>query len=292
MRSLIGRPKRQEDPAPSRLAYRLHRIMLRPVLRFAVIYGLPVGLVLAALGVYFGDQQRRDAVRLIYNQAATLFVERPEFMIDLMSISGASDDVAQDIREVLNIDFPISSFDLDSAQMRETILGLDPVKEARVNVHWGEMVQIEIEERRPAIIWRTREALELLDETGAYVRTASSRLDYPQLNLIAGAGADQHVVQALALYDAARPLAERLRGMVYVGQRRWDVALDRDQRLMLPERDPVQALERIIGLDQAQDLLARDIEVVDMRLESRMTLRLGEEALLGSQDVIQMKTGD
>jgi len=200
--------------------------------------------------------------------------------------------VAQDIREVLNIDFPISSFDLDSAQMRETILGLDPVKEARVNVHWGEMVQIEIEERRPAIIWRRREALELLDETGAYVRTASSRLDYPQLNLIAGAGADQHVAQALALYAAARPLAERLRGMVYVGQRRWDVALDRDQRLMLPERDPVQALERIIGLDQAQDLLARDIEVVDMRLESRMTLRLGEEALLGSQDVIQMKTGD
>ena len=229
---------------------------------------------------------------MIYNQAATLFVERPEFMIDLMSISGASDDVAQDIREVLNIDFPISSFDLDSAQMRETILGLDPVKEARVNVHWGEMVQIEIEERRPAIIWRRREALELLDETGAYVRTASSRLDYPQLNLIAGAGADQHVAQALALYAAARPLAERLRGMVYVGQRRWDVALDRDQRLMLPERDPVQALERIIGLDQAQDLLARDIEVVDMRLESRMTLRLGEEALLGSQDVIQMKTGD
>jgi cell division protein FtsQ len=208
--------------------------MLRPVLRFAVIYGLPIGLVLLALGVYFGNQQRRDAVRVIYNQAATLFVERPEFMIDLMSISGASDDVAQDIREVLNIDFPISSFDLDTAQMRKTILGLDPVKEARVNVHWGEMVQIEIEERRPAIIWRRRDALELLDETGAYVRTVSSRLDYPQLNLIAGVGADKHVAQALALYDAARPLAERLRGMVYVGQRRWDVALDRDQRLMLP----------------------------------------------------------
>ena len=64
MRSLIGRPKRQEDPAPSRLAYRLHRIMLRPVFRFAVIYGLPVGLMLAALGVYFGDQQRRDAVQI------------------------------------------------------------------------------------------------------------------------------------------------------------------------------------------------------------------------------------
>ena len=41
MRSLIGRPKRQEDPAPSRLAYRLNRIMLRPVLRFVLFYGLP-----------------------------------------------------------------------------------------------------------------------------------------------------------------------------------------------------------------------------------------------------------
>ena len=62
--------------------------------------------------------------------------------------------------------------------------------------------------------------------------------------------------------------------------------------MMLRERDRVQALERVIGLDQAQDLLARDIEVVDMRLESRITLRLGEEALLGSRDEIQMKTGD
>ena len=38
---------------------------------------------------------------------------------------------------------------------------------------------------------------------------------------------------------------------------------------MLPENHPVQALERVIALSDAQDLMARDVAVVDMRLEAR-----------------------
>jgi cell division protein FtsQ len=51
-----------------------------------------------------------------------------------------------------------------------------------------------------------------------------------------------------------------------VGERRWDVVLDRDQRILLPETEPGRALERVLALDQAQDLLDRDV-TVDLRLE-------------------------
>ncbi len=64
-----------------------------------------------------------------------------------------------------------------------------------------------------------------------------------------------------------------------MGERRWDVVLTRDQRIMLPERDAVRALERVIVLDQVQDMLERDVVAVDMRLAERPTIRMRERAV-------------
>jgi cell division protein FtsQ len=55
--------------------------------------------------------------------------------------------------------------------------------------------------------------------------------------------------------------------------------LDRDQRIMLPEDEPALALERVIALDQAQEMLDRDLVTVDMRLAQRPTIRMNEGAV-------------
>ena len=75
------------------------------------------------------------------------------------------------------------------------------------------------------------------------------------------------------------PLGNRLRGIVRIGERRWDVVLDRGQRVLLPETGSVQALERVIALSQAQDVLARDLAAVDMRLAARPTIRMNMAAV-------------
>ena len=64
-----------------------------------------------------------------------------------------------------------------------------------------------------------------------------------------------------------------------MGERRWTLVLDRDQSILLPESRPVQALEQVMALEHAQDLLARDIAVVDMRNENRPTLRMSGKAV-------------
>ena len=58
-----------------------------------------------------------------------------------------------------------------------------------------------------------------------------------------------------------------------------DIVLDRNQRILLPEDHPVRALERLLALDQAQDMLARDLASVDLRLPNRPTLRLTPYAM-------------
>ena len=281
------------DPAPSRWSYRLLRLMLTPFLRRLVFFGIPAFGLAAGIGLYFSEQDNRDKMRMLYSEARLLITQHPEVMVTLMAIEGASDLVDQDIREVLPVDFPISYFDLDLPQMREIIIGLDTVKDAVLQLSMGAgILQIEVTERVPAAIWRHRGGLELLDETGAYVRTASSRQDYKNLPLIAGIDADTQVQQALELMEAGQPLAKRIRGLVYMGARRWDVVLDNNQRLMLPERQPVETLERIIALDQAENLLSRDLTVVDFRLVDRPTLRLVDRAMMDFRNITFLKLGD
>ena len=46
------------------------------------------------------------------------------------------------------------------------------------------------------------------------------------------------------------------------------------QIIMLPENDPAKTVQKILILDQAEQILSRDIAVFDFRLSSRITLRL------------------
>jgi len=118
----------------------------------------------------------------------------------------------------------------------------------------------------------------LLDEEGHRVRSLLARAERPDLPLITGAGAELAVAEARRLMAVAQPLENRLRGLVRVGSRRWDMVFDRNQRVMLPADDPVPALRRVLALNNAQDLMERDVTVIDMRLPGRPTLRLAQQA--------------
>nr|MCW1950205.1 cell division protein FtsQ [Octadecabacter sp.] len=77
----------------------------------------------------------------------------------------------------------------------------------------------------------------------------------------------------------------RMRGVVRMGERRWDVILDSGQRILLPTENPVPAFERVVALNQAQDLLERDVAVVDMRHPARPTIRLNEQAVANLRQI-------
>jgi cell division protein FtsQ len=271
-------PNPAHDPAPSRLSYRYQRWMLTPGIRFALRAGLPFVLVFALASAFMANETRRDALIAFATDIRTSIEERPEFMVNLMAIDGAGPNVSEDIREVVPIDFPVSSFDLDLALIRESIVGLDPVLDASVRIRPGGILQVQVTERVPAVVWRSYAGLAMLDRTGAHVDILARRALRPDLPLIAGEGADRAVGEALAIFAAAGPLRNRLRGLKRIGERRWDVVLDRDQRIALPAENPVPALERVIALAEAQDLLARDLTVIDMRIRERPTIRLSQNA--------------
>lgn len=276
--AVAARPSRR-DPAPSRLAFRLQRLWLTPVVRAVTRIGLPVFAVVLGLGLWLGDDGRRADLIAHYEDIKTTIQNRPEFMVSLLKIEGAGPEVDGAIRAMLPVTLPASSFDIDLEAYRTMIRRLDAVADASLVIRPGGLLQVSVTERTPTILWRTPNGIEMLDPTGHRVATLIDRASRPDLPLIAGEGADAAVPEALAVLRAAQPILPRARGLVRVGERRWDLVLDRDQRILLPQAHPVRAVERLIALDKAEDLLNRDFTHLDLRNETRPTIRLSAQAL-------------
>ncbi|RME17399.1 MAG: cell division protein FtsQ, partial [Alphaproteobacteria bacterium] len=182
------------------------------------------------------------------------------------------------IRDIVPARFAVSSFDLDLDVLRDQIAALDAVSAVRVRIRPGGVLAVNVTERQPAVVWRGPAGTLLLDATGHRIAMVTARAARPDLPLIAGAGADARVGEALEILAAAGPLSGRVRGLVRVGERRWDLWLDRDQIVLLPEEDPVSALQQVLAMDEAQDLLSRNVTRIDMRNPARPTLRLAPAA--------------
>lgn len=281
----------RNDPAPSRLTYRLQRLMLTPLFRVLLRVGVPFCLTFTVGMVYLSDAGRQEAIRTAIADLRKQIETRPEFMVNELIVEGASMGVEEDIREIFPFDLPSSSFDIDLEHVRNMIVGLPAVAEASVRVRQGGVLVAQVKEREPVVVWRTWDGLGLVDRDGFVVSEIASRLERADLPVIAGKGGSKDVGGALAILQAAAPLGDRVKGLVRMGERRWDVVMDRGQRILLPEENPVRALERVIVLDEVQDMLERDVVVVDMRLAERPTVRMNEHAVEEWWRVTEMMAG-
>lgn len=275
----IGADNPRRDPAPSLWGYRYQRLMLTPGFRKLVKVGVPLLIVGGLVAGWGAREANRQMVADAFNDMKTQIQQRDEFMVKVMAVDGADEDLSADIRTVLPVEFPLSSFELDLEEMRQTVAALPAVAEASLRVRPGGILQVNVTQRQPVAVFRAPDGLKLIDAEGVLIQTIIARADRPDLPLITGDGARDALAEGLEIYAVAGPLTPRMRGVVRMGERRWDVILESGQRVLLPTDDAVPAFERVVAMNQAQDLLERDVSVVDMRHPDRPTIRLTEQAV-------------
>lgn len=291
MRTMTA-PRREQrlrpvrDPAPSKWGYRWQRWMLTPGVRTGLRLGVPA-LIIGLIGTaWAANDANRALIVGQYAQIKAAIQNRPEFMVTELAITGADEELADVVAELVPVTFPVSSFDLDLESMRAKVAALDAVRDVYVRVGDAGALEIGVTPRQPVAVWRTAEGLRMIDENGVYSGNVALRAERRDLPLIAGDGAKDNLAEALALFRTAAPVAPRVRGLVRIGERRWDMVLDRGQRIQLPTTDPVTALQRVIQLEETQDLLARDVMLVDMRNPGRPTVRLQKEAVAATRNAV------
>ena len=273
----IGFPKlKKRDPAPSRLGYKFSRWMLSPFIKKSVFFGMPLIILLLPVFIFLKDQNNKILVEEIVLDFYRKVIERPEFMLSALSIQGSSDSLNAEIREILGLNFPISSFDLDLVDLRNRVLSLPPVETAEVRLEGSSILHVKVKEKVPALLLKDDTGIHVLNKNGDYIRPLLSTEYGSKLPVITGEGAQKAAAEAFILFSALYDKLDEVRGLVLVGGRRWNIVLKSGQVIMLPEKKSEQAVQKILILDKAEKILSRDIAVFDFRLPYRITLRFPE----------------
>ncbi|MDD7970075.1 cell division protein FtsQ/DivIB [Roseinatronobacter alkalisoli] len=278
-RGPAAKNRRKAARQPSRFSYRIQRLWLTPLYRRAIKIGLPVAASVVAIVATLASEDRRMAIVAQGDAVYSAFVDRPDFMVTELRLPDLAPELEDAIRTAISPELPKSSWRLDLEDLRARIEVLDAIRVADLRLLPDGVLAVAVTERVPAILWRSSDGLEVLDIEGKRIGFAPDRHILPDLPVIAGEGGGAHVIEALDLFEAASPLGARVRGLVRVGERRWDVVLDREQRIKLPETGAIAALEHVIALEQAQDLLSRDLIAADMRNPGRPILQISEGAM-------------
>ena len=269
----------KKAPGPSKLSYRLSRTWAKPMLRNAVLVYLPlVALALVGWRVAANDEWRgmiEAKLSALIEQVAA----RPEFAVRGVAVAGGSSELQAEVRRALSIRPGTSSLKLNVEALRHRVEALGAVERATVQFDPQGIVRVALVERIAAVLFRNaNKTLVMLDKGGVQIGPAGPRANYPELPVILGVGAPDRVGEVLELLAAAPEIVPRLRAFVRVGERRWNIEMDRDMLIMLPETGSVEALSRIMALHYGEELLDRDIAVIDMRLPDRPALRMMPEA--------------
>ena len=275
MRSLKRKMRANIDPAPSIISYRLMRLMLIPRLRLILTLGMPSLVTFCGTLILFLNINVHENIEALKKDLKRALVERPEFMIKIASVDGASDELAHEIREIMPLNFPVSYFDLDIKYLHKVLNDIPAVASAAIKVTVSGVLQINISERIPAFIWRKDDVISVIDEKGEFIRLATSRLDYPELPLVIGEAANLSIADISSLMEDNQYFLDQVRAFVRVGERRWDLVLDNNLRIMLPQAEFLAAFDRLMLMSESGSLFSNQLSSIDMRLVERPTVRVG-----------------
>jgi len=195
------------------------------------------------------------------------------FDIDEIQVAGVSGARADEVRALVIPEGRHSILSLDPADVRARVQSLDWVADARVRRLWPSTIEIQIERRQAYARWQEDGQISVIDYNGERL-LAERAVDHPDLPLVVGEGAGPAAEPLLIALENLPQLRERLRALVRVGDRRWNVELESGTTIALPEEGAAHALEQIEGLQARHALLDRPLTQIDMRAPGRMAVRV------------------
>lgn len=164
---------------------------------------------------------------------------------------------------------------VDIHGLREKLLTLSWVEDARVSRQLPDTLAIDIVERKPAAVLRKPDKLVLIDATGHELQAVSEARAKGKL-VVSGPGAGKQVEALNALLGAAPAMKPQVTEAEWIGNRRWNLTFKTGQVLALPEGETpsAKALMTFARLDGVNRLLGGKALAFDMRAPDRIYFRL------------------
>lgn len=256
---------RADRPSALALFLRRHKRAMKSIAVLGVV---------GVAGWFFVSSHRGDAILFPLKKEIETLIP---LKVTQIRIEGENLTSHQTIRQALGIAVgdPMLGFDVKGA--RERLNALPFVEDATVERRFSGAIIVHLTERPPFAVWQHKGQFVLIDRDGNPVpdkgMTSKDAQAFLQLPLVVGEGAEHAAAELLDAMTKAPDVKSRLTAATLVGMRRWNLTLKDGAIVYLPEAAEPQALTKLEELQQRMDLLDRPVEVIDMRLPDRLTIR-------------------
>lgn len=215
---------------------------------------------------------------------------RTGFAIEEIRVVGNVETSDVDIFDRVGLDGYTSLIGFDAEGARKRIETLPWIQSAEVRKVYPATLEVAVTERKPFAIWQRGSLLSLIEEDGKVIAPLAGTR-HLTLPLVVGSGAAEEAKAFISQVAQVPGLAQRVRGYVRVSERRWDLRFDNGLTVKLPENGVDVALRDLIELDQQHGLLARDVQIVDMRFPDRLVVKLSPDAATAREAVMKERLG-
>lgn len=196
------------------------------------------------------------------------------FALREVRVEGRGETAVADILSAVraNRGDPILGIDIDA--VRQRLEDLPWIETASVERRFPDQLIVAVTEAEPMALWQRSQKLYLVSRDGAVIETANLG-KYAKLLIIVGEDAPKKAQDLFDILAQEPDLRSHVTAAVLVGKRRWNIRMDNDVDVKLPEEGALEAWRHFAALNRQNDLLDKDVTAVDMRQPDRVVVRQG-----------------
>jgi len=235
-----------------------------------------VFLCAAVTGIFAGGHVRR-AVGAVGHAIDTVVADAG-FGVSSVHLAGNHRTQPAEILDALSLKSDEPIFDVDVRAARTRLLALPWVFDAEVRRQYPDSISVNVVERLPFALWQTESGLFVVERSGRTITIAQSS-QFPHLPVLIGDGAPEAAAELVDAVALRRAVSARVKAMQRVSERRWNLILDGDVVVQLPEEGWQQQLDVLEHLIVDKGVLERDISEIDLRARDNyfFVLRNGQK---------------
>ncbi|MBO9587521.1 FtsQ-type POTRA domain-containing protein [Devosia sp.] len=228
------------------------------------------GLLAGVAAVYAANEPIGAGIGALSTLAQGGFAEAG-LSVGEINISGQTLTSEQAIFDALGIQPDTSTLSFDVEAARERIAELPAIDTVTVRKTYPADVSVSVTEHVPVARWRVDGITFVIDSAGAQIGEDGGA--YGDLPLVIGDGAADDALVMIRALSHVPQLQDGLVALSRIADRRWDMIYDTGLRIQLPEQGVAQALVKLAAYQSEYQLLQRDLDVIDLRVDSIVAVR-------------------
>ena len=256
---------KSNDPAPSKLSYKINRLLYRLWFKLLLMAVFLVLSVLLVKKILYENIDLNAEFRFLSEESTALYKGLTELSISRILVTGAQEPLKKEITILIQNATTEGYSALKAQALREKIQSINKVEKAFVKFSTDGLVMVNVLEREEAVVFFNNDFYEVLDSKGVILSVSTDYVGLSGFPLLVGKDGSKNINALLSLVDDIGSFKSDVLYYEWVGERRWNIHMKNDLLIKLPENNLSKGLELMRTFLHETNNLLKPIGSVDLR---------------------------